>query len=180
MNQLVNSMPTGGLVLRWYDRKNDLCVKFSYSELHTMNLMSFINRGAAHAPTEAQRARAAIVKAAEAARTQWLDALLVDQTRAWMSLGERQPEVLSAMATMLTIAGMAHAFDAKSVDTLDMRIIRGAISAATQCSGAGSVLRVEDARAFGSAAARAVAIINGASVDAIVHAAQGIREAVGA
>lgn len=144
-----------------------------------MNLFALLNRGAAHAPSEAQRARAKIVEAAEAARKQWLDALVVDQTRAWMSIGQYEEGVLAAMATMLTIAGFTHVYDTKSIETADLRIIRGAVSAATQCMAAGGVVSVADAQAFSSAAKRADAIIRAASVDAIVHASETIRDTVG-
>lgn len=144
-----------------------------------MNLFALLNRGCAHAPTDAQRKRAEVVAAAEKARQQWLDALLVDQTRAWMNIGEYEPGVLAAMATMLTIAGFAHVYDCKRTDTVDLRIIRGAISAATQCMAAGGRVTVADAQAFSSAAMRAEVIIKAASVDGIVHASQAIRDTVG-
>lgn len=144
-----------------------------------MNLFALLNRGAKHAPTDAQRARAAIEKVANATREKWLDAIMVDQTRAWMGIGESDQGVLDGMATMLTIAGFAHVYDARSTDTPDLRVIRGAISAATQCAQNGSRVTVDDARAFSSAAKRAAAIIESASVDAIVHAAEAIRKTVG-
>lgn len=144
-----------------------------------MNLMALLNRGAAHAPTDAERRQAIINKAAEETRAKWLNALLVDETRAWMSIGANEPGVIEGMTTMLAIAGFAHVYDAKSADTPDLRVIRGAISAATQCQAAGGVVGVSDARAFSSAAGRAKAIIQKASVGAIIHAAQTIRETVG-
>ena len=55
----------------------------------------------------------------------------------------------------------------------------GAISAAEQCKKAGSRIGIADAQAFSSAAKRARTIITGASRDAIIHAAQTIRETVG-
>ena len=144
-----------------------------------MNLFDMLRRGAAHAPTEAQRGRALIVKAAEDTRVKWLDALMVDQTRAWMNIGVRDVGVIEGMATMLAIAGFAHVYDVKSADTPDLSIIRGAISAAGQCMRAGGWVTLADARAFSSAATRARAILETASVDAIVHAATTIRETVG-
>lgn len=144
-----------------------------------MNLFALLNRGAAHAPTDAQRARAAIEKAANETREKWLDALMVDQTRAWMGIGASDQSVIDGMTTMLAIAGFAHVYDAKSVDTPDLRVIRGAISAATHCAQTGSWITIDDARAFQSAATRAQAIIERASVDAIVHAAETIRKTAG-
>ena len=138
-----------------------------------------LNRGAAHAPSEDDRRQARITAASETARQQWRNALLVDQTRAWMSIGENEAGVLGAMVTMLTIAGFAHAYDTKSSDTPDMNIIRGAVSAATQCMAAGGTVSVADARAFSAAAARADAILAKASIKAISYAAESIRAAVG-
>lgn len=143
-----------------------------------MNLMSFLKAGERHAPRPPAHSQA-VVKAAGKARQQWLDALLVDQTRTWMSIGERQPEILSAMAAMLTIAGFCHVHDARSADTPDLRVIRGAISAATQCSASGSVLTVHEANAFRAACDRAADAVRSASIDAILHAATSIRETVG-
>ena len=144
-----------------------------------MNLRNFLTSGAAHAPTEAQRSRALIVKAAEETRVRWLDSLMVDQTRAWMNIGVRDLGVLEGMTTMLGIAGFAHVYDARNVDTPDLRIIRGAVSAAGQCLQTGGVVTLADAQAFSSAANRARSILEVASVDAIVHAATTIRETVG-
>lgn len=144
-----------------------------------MNLFALLNRGAAHAPSQAERSRAAIEKVANNTRENWLDALMVDQTRAWMSIGHHESGVIEGMTTMLAIAGFAHVFDARSADTADLRVIRGAISAAGQCVRNGGVVSLDDARAFSSAATRAQAIIKAASVDAIIHAATEIRKTVG-
>lgn len=137
-----------------------------------MNLFAMLNRGAAHAPNP-------VKQAAEAARKQWLNALLVHQTGAWMSLGESQPETLNAMASVLTIAGFVHVFDTKSADTPDLRVIRGAISAATQAAKAGWVVLRPEAQAFRAACDRAHRIIEAGTVPAIIHAAESIRRTVG-
>lgn len=144
-----------------------------------MNLMSFLNRGASHAPTDAERAQAAIKKAAEESREKWLDAIMLDQIRAWDNVGRHEPGVLEGMATMLTMGGFVHVFDARNDDTPDMRVIRGGISAAIQCAKAGGVVSADDARAFSSACARASEAIKAGSVPAIIHAATSIRTAVG-
>jgi hypothetical protein len=144
-----------------------------------MNLFAFLKTGAAHAPSEAQRAQAAVDKATEETRAQWLNSLFVDQTRAWMAIGEHEPGVLEGMSIILTLAGMAHLYDLRDINTTDMRVIRGGISAATQCAATGGRVSVDDARAFSSAAVRAQAIIRGASADAIIHAATSIRKVVG-
>ncbi len=144
-----------------------------------MNLMDFYGRGARHAPSDADRQRAKITLAAEGTRKQWLNALMVDETRAWMAIGDTDQGAIEGMVTMLAIAGFAHAYDAHDADTPDIRIIRGAISAADQCLQAGGVVTQADARAFSSAASRARAILESATVDGIVRAATAIREAVG-
>lgn len=142
-----------------------------------MNLFTMLNRGAAHAP--APKLPGAHVRAAEAARRQWLNALVVDETRAWLNLGEAQPDVLNGLTTLLTLAGFVHVFDARDADTLDVRIIRGAISTAEGCVRAGEVITANDAQAFSSAAARAAAIIRAGTVPAIIHASRSIRETIG-
>ena len=143
-----------------------------------MNLHAFLNRGAAMAPKPAPYTPAQL-RAIDSTRRQWLNALLVDQTRAWMSLGEHAPDLLQAMATVLTIAGFVHVFDQRSADTPDMRVIRGAISAATQCAASGAVLTAADAQAFRAACDRAHAIIAAGTAPAIIHAAESIRKTVG-
>jgi hypothetical protein len=140
-----------------------------------MNLQAFLSRGAAHAPKQVDP----VTKAAEDTRVRWLDALMADETRAWMGIGEADRGVVEGLTTMLAIAGFAHVYDTRNADTPDIRIIRGAISAAEQCMKRGGVVQVEDARAFSSAATRARAIIESASVDAIIHAATQIRATVG-
>lgn len=150
-----------------------------------MNLYSLLKRGP-HG-TAILRARendarmSEITKAAEASRAQWLDALLVDQTRTWMNIGEIDRDALANNTIMLTIAGFCHVYDGRqaAIESVDMRIIRGAISAATQACAAGGVLTVADAQAFNAAATRAATIVQNASVAAIVHAAEAIRRTVG-
>ncbi len=143
-----------------------------------MDLMRFIDGGARRAAPPPGYTVAQL-RAINATRRQWLNALLVDQTRAWLSLGERQPEVLEATATMLTIAAMVHGHGGGSADAPELAVIRGAISAATQCAAAGGTLTAAEAQAFSAAAVRADAIIHRATADAIVRAAHSIRAAVG-
>lgn len=141
--------------------------------------MSFLNAGARHAPSDAERQQRAINEAAEASRAQWLNALVVDELRAWEQIGDRDPGVIRSMSSMLTIAGFVHVYDTKDADTPDLRVIRGAISAAAQCSERGCKVTVDDARAFSAAIERAQQIVNNASVGAIIHAAQSMRALVG-
>lgn len=144
-----------------------------------MNLMAFLNAGARHAPSDAERQQAIINDAAEASRAQWLNALVVDELRAWEYVGDRDPSVIRSMSSMLTLAGFVHTYDKRSADTPDLRVIRGAISAAAQCAERGCRVSVDDARAFSSACQRAQQIINHGSVPAIIHAAQSMRALVG-
>ncbi len=142
-----------------------------------MDLTSFFGRGAAHAPKPKHSNK--VLKSAEAARRQWLNALLVDQTRAWMDIGESQPEVLRGLGLMLTAAGFAHAFDARNVDTPEINVIRGAISTIEACGHNDSVITEQAARTLSLAATRATELIQAASVDAILHAALSLRNLVG-
>jgi len=144
-----------------------------------MNLLAFLRRGSTHAPSDNDRAQARINEAAEVTRKKWLNALMVDQTRAWMEIGEADTGVIDGIVTMLAIAGFAHVYDTMRSDSPDLRIIRGAISAAEQCKAAGSRVSIADARAFGAASQRATSIIESASVNAIVHAAVTINKMVG-
>lgn len=147
-----------------------------------MDLYKFLRTGSAHAIVLADRAtaerQARIDRAAENTRALWIDALTIDATRAWMAVGEKDRDVLSGLVIMLTIAGFCHAHAGGKVDHPDMRVFRGAVSAATQCSAAGSVITAEFAQAFHSAVTRAMDVVRAASVPAILHAAQSIRFAV--
>lgn len=144
-----------------------------------MDLFKFLSIGAAHAPSEADRRAAVIKKTAEDSRAQWLRALVADQTLAWWHVGLEDRAVLSGTCVMLTIAGFAEVFDTRDADGVDLRVLRGGISAIAQCGDAGSVITVELARAISSACQRAEAIVRRATVEAIAHAAVSIRTAVG-
>ena len=150
-----------------------------------MNLFSLLRRAPSGTAILQRRQNDArlleIARAAELSRASWLNALLVDQTRAWLSIGEADADVLSGLAVMLTIAGFCYVYDSgqAAVDSPRMAVLRGGISAATQCSAAGCKVSVNDARAFSSACTRANEIIASCSVRAIVHAAESIRTTVG-
>lgn len=150
-----------------------------------MNIYKLLDRGP-HGTSLLQqrdndRRMAEISKAAEGSRAQWLRALLADQTRTWINIGEIDRDALANNSIMLTIAGFCHVFDGgqEAIESPTMRIIRGAISAATQAVQAGGVLTVDDARAFSAAADRAAVVIKAATVPAIIHAAESIRRTVG-
>lgn len=149
-----------------------------------MNVHALLSRtAAAHAGILDRRAterrRVAEAEALERARAQWLNALLVDQTRAWLSLGEEDRGVLTGLCTVLAMAGMVHTYETRTVETVELRIIRGAISAAEQAGNAGSVITVDTANAFRSACMHAEAILRAASHAAIAHAALAMRRELG-
>lgn len=141
-----------------------------------MNLFALLKIGEAHAMSDAERNRKKRVDAAELTRASWLRALVSDQTRAWMNIGEKDAGVLQAFAAIMTITGFVFAFNGRSIDDPDIRVIRGSVSAASQCSAAGCVISIDDARAFSSASQRAEKIIRSASVDAIISASISINE----
>lgn len=148
-----------------------------------MDLFAFLHRGSSHAAVLAGRAdarRQAITdRAAEKTRAMWLSALTTDATRAWLAIGEKDRDVLTALVIMLTVAGFCLARDGGAADHPDLRVFRGVVSAATQCSAAGSIITAAHAGAFSSAVMRALEVVRGASVPAILHAASSIRLAVG-
>lgn len=143
-----------------------------------VGLMSaMLSRGTSYAPKRKHSSQ--VIKAAEQARKDWLNALLVDQTRAWLELGEESKELLSAFAVLLTIGGFVVVYETRTADSPALRIIRGAISAAEQCSREGSKMKPEYVQALCSGAAQAQQAIESASIDAILHAAQSIRSTIG-
>lgn len=144
-----------------------------------MNLFNFIARGTAGAQTDAQRRQARLEAKAEDARAKWLHALQADEMRAWLDLGEAQHKTLTGLAIMLTIAGFCQVYDGGTVETPELRVIRGAISTIETCGQRQGVISEVDAITFQAACTRAKDIIRKASVGAILHAAVSIREAVG-
>lgn len=144
-----------------------------------MNLFNFIARGTAGASTDESRKQARINQKAEDARELWIHSLQADETRAWLELGEAQRKTLSGLAVLLTIAGFCHVHDGGTVDTPELRTIRGALSTIESCGHAGGVIDEVDIVTFQVACTRAKDIIRKASVAAILHAAVSIREAVG-
>lgn len=144
-----------------------------------MNLYNFISRGTTGAQTDAQRRQARIDAKAEDARAKWIHALQADEARAWLNLGEVQHKTLTGLAIMLTIAGFCHVHDAGTVETPNLRVLRGAISTVETCGQRQGVIREIDVITFQVACAIAKDIIRKASMGAILHAAVSIREAVG-
>jgi len=144
-----------------------------------MNLFAFLKSGSAHAPSDAQRQRAREVAAAEDARAKWVQALEHDRLRAWLHIGEADAGLLRALASMLTLSGMVHVHDCRRDDTPTLRIIRGAISAVTQCAESGCVVTADLARSWGVAIERAIEVVRAAPVESIIHAAVSLRKQVG-
>lgn len=126
-----------------------------------MNLMNFLHGGIERMKeSEADRA-------AERQRREWMSALLADEARAWMNLGQVDRGALRGMLGLLALAGFCHLHDGHDQDAPAMRVIRGAISAGEQCGNGGSVITREAAQAFASAASRAREIFHTASLGAI-------------
>lgn len=126
-----------------------------------MNLMNFLHGGIERMKeSEADRA-------AERQRREWMSALLADETRTWMNLGQVDRAALRGVLGLLALAGICHLHDGHDQDAPAMRVIRGAISAGEQCGHAGSVITREAAQAFAVAASRAREIFQTASLAAI-------------
>ena len=144
-----------------------------------MNLFALLDRGAAYAPSNADRQRAKEVEAAESTRAAWIQALQHDRLRAWMNIGEADAGLLNALVSLLTIAGLAHVHATGKIDTPDLNIIRGGISAATQCVQSGCIVTVELARSWDVAIERCIEILQKMPVDSVIHAAVSIRRELG-
>lgn len=148
-----------------------------------MNLFTLVNRGVAlSGVNERQTKKLTDLRdsAVAATRAKWLNALTVDQTRAWMAIDSRDRGALKGLITVLTLAGLAKAFDDHHENSLEVRIIRGALSAAEQCAvSADCVITVAHARAFTTAANGAAEIINSCTGEAIVHASVHLRKMAG-
>lgn len=129
-----------------------------------MNLTAFLNRGIKRTGgTEAD-------KAAEAARQQWLNKLMADETRAWWNVGEADASAIRGLLVLLTLVGLAHAHD-KRAETPATRVMRGACSALEQSIKSGNVITVDTARAISSACHHAREVLQSVSVRGIQHAA---------
>ncbi|MEY8688387.1 MAG: hypothetical protein AB9M53_00725 [Leptothrix sp. (in: b-proteobacteria)] len=139
-----------------------------------MNILNLIKRSSAHVPDRLSPADEQL----ERTRRAWLDALVVDETRAWLTLGETAPAVTHGLNTLLTMAGFAAFHESRRIDSADLRAIRAGVKAAEQCAIAGNVLTPAHARALSLGAQRAKAVIERASRDAIVHAAMTMSRSI--
>ena len=141
-----------------------------------MNLFSVLNKGAALAPPPQHSG--AVQRQVRKLRKAWKNALLVDQTRAWMDLGERQVEVLRGFSVTLALAGLALAYTDRTEASPQSRIMRGAMSCIEQCClHADAVVTPADALALGNAAKAAIEVIDAASIDSIIFAAERMARA---
>lgn len=147
-----------------------------------MNLFAVINRGIAHSGSDGLTMRRLQAKerrlidarhdAIAQARELWANALLVDETRAWLEIEARSPEVLSGLTSVLTLAALAKSHDDGDQDSREVRVIRGAISAAEQCGKADAVITAEYARSIRVATREAADIVKTCTDAAIEHAAR--------
>lgn len=149
-----------------------------------MDLFTFVNHGAAKSgahhilarPNAQQRADEKRLKGALAkTRAQWLEALLVDETAAWMSTFEKRPDVLRGLTTVLSLAALAKSHDDGNLDSPTVRVIRGAVNAVEECGKAGSVLTPLTVQALSSAAKQARTVIEACTDAAIQHACVTLR-----
>ena len=132
-----------------------------------MNLFGFIARGVRHTGGTELEQRI------EAQRRLWLDALLVDETRAWLNLHQSDRAALVGFQTLLTLALMAHLHDQpKAHDQPGVRVLRGGLSAIDQCLAENSVITPQHARSLQIAAEAARAALVMASQQAIQAAAE--------
>ena len=155
-----------------------------------MDLFKVINSGIHHSGVFDREASARLAKlmevqryqvaAIEEARAQWINALVTDETRSWLSISEQDRPVITGLVSVLTLAAVAKMHDNDgSMDSLEIRVIRGAISAATQCAESSDcVISAEHAQAFSSAATHAKSILAGCTREAIVHSAKQLHNLV--
>lgn len=138
-----------------------------------MNLFALINRGVRL--SEASE----VDRLSEQARKRWIDALTTDEIRTWMNVQQQDKASLVGLGLVLSGAALAAQHDAKTGDTPDVRVIRGALSAIEQAGHNGSLIDAPTAQAISSAATRAREVLQRCSKDAIQHAARELRRAVG-
>lgn len=136
-----------------------------------MNLFNFIARGTAGAKPYKNTAQRRVDDATEQARENWIHKLQVDEMRAWCDIGQAQTSTLNGLATMLTIAGLARAFTDQSIETPQVRVIRGAMSVIKGCTDNGAIITETDVVTLQVACREAKDIIRNAPRAAIHYAA---------
>jgi hypothetical protein len=141
-----------------------------------MDLLKFIHHGAKLsgadriAQERSQRAERNRQDVIRKARALWSNALLVDESRGWLSMLEKSTEVLTGLSVVLSLIAFAQAADT-SEDDPKVRVIRGALSAIEQSGKAGALITHDLLVAVSSAARTAQEIVKACSDDAIEHAA---------
>ncbi|MEN9905601.1 MAG: hypothetical protein RLZZ555_2166 [Pseudomonadota bacterium] len=132
-----------------------------------MNLHAFLSRGVRlTGGTELEQRT-------EAQRQKWLDALLVDETRAWLNLNQSNQAALVGFQTMLTLALMAYLHDQPQAHAHPtVRVIRGGLSTIDQCVAENSIITPQHARSLQVAAAAAREMLQQASQRGIQAAAE--------
>lgn len=141
-----------------------------------MNLFSLLNRAPKGKPAPEFTPRE--MRAIERERAGCINALLVDETRAWLDLGDDQPDVLRGICAMLLFAFAVKQHDDKSTASSECRVMRGALNAAAKRAETGAaVITPDEATAMSIAATKARAIIADGSPAAIVYAARRLKQA---
>lgn len=142
-----------------------------------MNLFDVLNKGAGHAPDK--RYPTKVQREIAKTRASWQNALLVDQTRAWLDLGEQQSEVLQGLGITLCIASFAVQHMDKGEKSSDAAAINAGLTLCDDCYRlAGAVLTVDDTIALIDAAAAAGRVFKACSDEAVVYASEGIKREV--
>ena len=136
-----------------------------------MNLFNFIARGTAGCPPIKTSREQRMDKITEDTRDRWIHALQADEMRAWLNIGQAQTSTLHGLATMLTIAGLARAFTDQSIETPQVRVIRGAMSVIKGCTDNGAIITETDVVTLQVACREAKDIIRNAPRAAIHYAA---------
>ena len=144
-----------------------------------MKLHKYIGNRAAYARTR-PLFTVPELRAINRCRQQWLDALLLDQTRAWLDLGERQPEVLQGLAVLLTLGHLADGYEAGDGSVERRKSMATAMGRAQDAAAQrGCVLTAEDADVLHAGVMAAHAAIKQARPAALMHAAECLRADVG-
>lgn len=148
-----------------------------------MDITKFWSRGVSLSGVNQRREaldREAVQAAAEAARSQWLNALLVDELRAWEDIGEAQREVLNGLLVTLTIAGLCKAHGDGNEKSPQVRVIRGGVRVVEDCvTRAGCRVSATSAMGLSSAVNAAREVIRAASIESITSAAVAMRRIAG-
>lgn len=138
-----------------------------------MNLHGFINRGIREAGIEPaiQAAPLIVTPEGQQIRALLIDALVADETRAWMSIDGVDREVVNGFITTLTLVGLAAVHD-KGRGAPVVRIIQEAIARAQQAARGDARITVAWADMFSSAAGAARSFLVRCTDEALIAAAQ--------